>query len=220
MFSPPTNTLLLYLRPALLNFDKMKQSGKELVFTELQRSIDEFIKSDLRGNYTRIRLSPWLIDSRPLRWCGYEVEPLYTYMINLREGVDGLWGNLNRKLLVSIEKSKREGVSVELGDQEDLEFLRKALYSRFEEQGLRPEKEYYKDYFSDLYNSFYPQNMKIFIAKRNGERVGGLVVLCYKDWAALWIGIPKTSLREIYPNDLAQWEAIRWACEQGLNIVR
>jgi len=55
--------------------------------------------------------------------------------------------------------------------------------------------------------------MKIFIAKRNVERVGGLVVLCYRDWAALWIGIPKTSLKGIYPNDLAQWEAIRWACE-------
>jgi len=97
------------------------------VFTEFQHSIDEFIKSELRGNYTRIRLSPWLIDSRPLRWCGYEIEPLYTYMINLQEGVDGLWGNLNRKLRVSIEKSKRGGVSVELGDREDLEFLRKAL---------------------------------------------------------------------------------------------
>ena len=215
IFSPPPKTLLLYLGPAFVNFENLKQSRRESLFTEFQLSVDEFIKSDLRGNYTRIRLSPWLIDSRPLRWCDYEIEPLYTYMINLQGGVDNLWSNLNRKLRVSIEKSKREGVSVELGDAEDLEFLRKALYSRFEEQGLRPEKEYYKDYLSDLYNSFYPQNMKIFIAKRNGERVGGLVVLCYKDWAALWIGIPKTGLKGIYPNDLAQWEAIRWACENG-----
>ena len=104
---------------------------------------------------------------------------------------------------------------MEMGDAEDLEFLRESLYSRFEEQGLKPEKEYYKDYLFELYDAFYPQNMKIFIAKYREERVGGLVVLCYKDWAALWIGIPKISLKGIYPNDLAQWEAIKWACENG-----
>jgi len=57
--------------------------------------------------------------------------------------------------------------------------------------------------------------MKIIVAKYNGERVGGLVVLFYKNWSALWIGIPKTDLKGIYPNDLAQWEAIKWACQNG-----
>ena len=215
VFSPPPRTLLLYLGPAFTNFQKLKQSRRETLFTEFQAAVDEFIRSELRGNYTRIRTPPGLLDSRPLKWCGYDVDPLYTYFIDLSKGIDFVWSNLNRKLRVSIEKTRREGVSVEIGDKEDLEFLRTSLYSRFEEQGLKPQKEYYKGYLSDLYNAFYPQNMKVFIAKLHEERVGGLVVLCYKNWSALWIGIPKTNLKGIYPNDLAQWEAIRWACEQG-----
>jgi len=215
VFSPPPKTLLLYLGPAFVNFQKLKQSVRESLFVEFQAEVDEFIASELRGNYVRVRTSPWLLDSRPLRWAGYEVEPLYTYMIDLTKGVEHVWSNLNRKLRVSIEKTRREGVSVEMGDKEDLEFLRNALAARFEAQGFKPQKDYYKAYLHDLYETFHPQNMKIFIAKHGGERVGGLVALCYKDWAALWIGVPKTDLKGIYPNDLALWEAIKWACEHG-----
>jgi len=215
VLSPPPKTLLLYLGPALVNYDRMKQSKRESIFAEFQKKVDEFIVSELKGDYIRIRTAPGLIDSRPLKWGGYEVEPLYTYIINTAKGIKHVWSGLNRKLRVSIEKTKREGVMVEIGDKEDLEFIRESLYTRFEKQGLKPRKDYYKWYLNELYNKFHPKNMKIFIAKYKGERVGGLIVLCYKDWSALWIGIPKTELKGIYPNDLAQWEAIKWACESG-----
>ena len=218
VFSPPSNALLLYLGPAFVNFDRMKQSKRESLFTEFQTEMDEFITSELKGNYARIRTAPGLLDSRPLGWAGYEVEPLYTYVIDIAEGVEHAWNGLNRKLRVSIEKTKREGVTVEMGDKADLEFIRSSLATRFEKQGFKPQKDYYKAYLADLYNAFYPENMKIFVAIYKGERVGGLVVLCYKDWSALWIGIPKTEIQGIYPNDLAQWEAIRWACEHGFKF--
>ena len=32
----------------------------------------------------------------------------------------------------------------------------------------------------------------------------------------LWVGIPKTDLVGISPNDLIQWEAIKWAQTNGL----
>jgi len=215
VFSPPPKALLLYLGPTFVDYGKLKQSRKETLFTEFQNEVGKFIASELKASYIPIRTSPGLLDSRPLKWAGYEVRPLYTYMMHLNKNIDVLWKEFNRKLRVSIEKSRREGVKVELGNKDDLEYLRKALYSRFEEQGLKPQKDYYRDYLYDLYELFYPENMKIFIAKYNGERVGGLVVLCYKEWSALWIGIPKTNLKGIYPNDMAQWEAIKWACEHG-----
>ena len=162
-----------------------------------------------------VKITPYILDSRPLRWNGYDVVPLYTYFINLTGGVESVWKNLNRKLRVSIEKTRKEGVVIEDGDFEDLEFLRLSLYERFLEQGLKPKKDYYKRYLEEIYKAFYPSNMKIIVAKYNGERVGGLVVLFYKNWSALWIGIPKTDLKGIYPNDLAQWEAIKWACQNG-----
>ena len=212
-FSPPPRLLLLYLGPAFIDYQKLKQSRKESIFLEFQRSVDEFIKN-LKCGYVRIRTPPGLIDSRPLKWSGYRVDPLYTYVIKLYD-TEEVWRNLNRKLRTGIERTKKEGVKVELGDKEDLEYIRVSLYERFKKQGAKPKKSYYKEYLQELYNQFYPDNMKIFIARYKGESVGGLVVLCFKDWSALWIGIPKTEIRGIYPNDLAQWEAIKWACKSG-----
>ena len=58
-------------------------------------------------------------------------------------------------------------------------------------------------------------NMKIYIAKYKGEKVGGTISLCYKDIMYLWVGVSKSDLKGISPNDLTQWEAIKWACNNG-----
>jgi len=214
-FSPPSRALLLYMGPAFVRYNSLKQSRRETTFLEFQNAVDKFIRDELRCGYVRVRTSPELIDCRPLKWSGYDVEPLYTYVIDLAKGVDGVLRNLNRKLRAGIEKTRKEGVKVEQGDKEDLEHLRILLYERFVKQGRKPKRSYYKSYLRDIYRRFYPDNLRIFVARYKGETVGGLVVLCFKDWSALWIGIPKIELKGIYPNDLAQWEAIKWACENG-----
>jgi len=215
VFSPPPKTLLLYLGPVISNYEKLKQSRRETLFMEFQRSIDEFIMSELNSNYIRIRTPPGLLDFRPLKWAGYNIEPHLTYIIDLKSGLDSVWENFNRKLRVAIEKTRREGIKVELGNSSDLEYLRKAICDRFREQGFKVSKNYYKNYLEQLYRKYYPNNMKIFVAKYKTEDVGGFILLHYKDRATLWIGIPKTSLKGVYPNDLAQWEAIKWAYENG-----
>jgi len=213
-FSPPPKALLLYLGPVIANYETLKESKKVGLFYNFQKEVDEFLFSELNANYVRVRTSPYF-ECRPLLWSGYDVKPLYTYMIRLEKDPEVLWKKLNRKTRVNIEKTKREGVTIEMGEYDDLAYLRSALYSRFEEQGFRPTKDYYKSYLEELFKTFYPENMKIFVAKQNGERIGGLVTLHYRKWAGLWIGIPKTKLTGIYPNDLAQWEAIKWACNEG-----
>jgi len=213
-FSPPPKALMLYLGPVIANYETLKQSKKVSFFYNFQKEVDEFVFSELNANYTRIRTSPYL-ECRPLIWCGYDAKPFYTYMIRLEKNPEVLWKRLSRKTRVNIEKTKREGVIVEMGDYNDLDFLRTALYSRFEEQGFKPTRDYYRKYLDELYRAFYPENMKIFVAKQNEERIGGLVTLNYRKWTGLWIGIPKTKLAGIYPNDLTQWEAIKWACNEG-----
>jgi lipid II:glycine glycyltransferase (peptidoglycan interpeptide bridge formation enzyme) len=57
--------------------------------------------------------------------------------------------------------------------------------------------------------------MKIFIARYQGEKVGGMISLCYKDIMYLWVGVPKCDIKGVSPNDLVQWEAMKWACDNG-----
>jgi hypothetical protein len=211
--SPPPKAYLLYLGPVIRDYEILKQDKKENIFIQIQEEVDRFLFKELKCNYVRIRSSPGLFDSRPFRWAGYHIEPYYTYRLDLTKGLDNTWEQFDRKLRVDINRAKREGVTVEEGNEGDIEFILSSLSRRFKEQGFTPSD--YSEYLSELYNKFYPREMKIYIAKYKGNKVGGTISLFYRDIMYLWVGIPKADLKGISPNDLVQWEAINWACNNG-----
>jgi len=212
--SPPPKSYMLYLGPVIADYDDLKQDKKESTYLHIQEELDKFIFERTGCKYSRIRTSPGIYDSRPLRWSGYSVDPLYTYRIDLTKGIDSVWEQFDRKLRVEINKAIREGITVRTGNKDDLEFIHDSLYKRYIEQGLSPVN--YKKYLLDLYQRFYPENLKIFVAEYKGQRLGGTINLCYKNGMYLWVGIPKIDLPGLSPNDLVQWEAIKWASANGL----
>jgi lipid II:glycine glycyltransferase (peptidoglycan interpeptide bridge formation enzyme) len=212
--SPPSRSYMLYLGPVIADYTSLKQDKKESIYLQIQEEMDNFIFKIKGCKYARIRSSPGLYDSRPLRWSGYTVDPLYTYRIDLTKGIDYVWEQFEGKLRVKINKSIKEGVTVRLGDKEDLEFVHNLLYNRYTQQGIQPID--YKKYLLDIYQQFHPDNLKIFIAEYKGQRISGTVNLCWKNIMYLWVGVPKTELSGISPNDLINWEAIKWAQMNGL----
>jgi hypothetical protein len=211
--SPPSQSYLLYLGPVIAGYDSMKMDKKESVFLHVQEEINRVVFSDLGCKYFRVRSSPGIYDSRPLRWTGFIIEPHYTYRIDLSKGSEHVWNRFDRKLRVDINRATKEHVEIHQGDLEDLMFVADSLSRRFYEQGFTPNN--YREYLTDLFRAFYPNNLKIFIAHYNGQRIGGMVTLCFKQVIYLWIGIPKSQITGISPNDLVQWEAIKWGCENG-----
>jgi hypothetical protein len=214
--SPPSRSYMLYLGPVLAGYESMKQDKKESTYIQVQQELDTYIFGTKGCKYARIRSAPGLLDSRPLRWSGYTVEPLYTYRIDLTHGISHVWDQFDRKLRVDIHKSQREGVTVRTGELDDLEFIHDSLYTRYINQGIPPLN--YKKLLQELYKKFYPAHLKIFIAEYNGKRIGGTINLVFKNGMYLWVGIPKTGLVGISANDLVQWEAIQWAQTQGLTF--
>jgi hypothetical protein len=212
--SPPSRAYMLYLGPIIANYESLKQDKKESTYIQIQQEIDNYIFKIKGCKYARIRSSPGLYDSRAFRWSGYTVEPYYTYRIDLTKGIDNVWEQFDRKLRVEINKTERDGVTIRTGDKQDLEFIHDSLYNRYIEQGIKPVN--YKKYLSAIYNKFYPDNLKIFVAEYQGKRIGGTINLSYKNIMYLWVGIPKSELVGISPNALIQWEAIKWAQMNGL----
>jgi hypothetical protein len=213
--SPPSRSYMLYLGPVLTDYLSMKQDKKESTFIQVQQEIDRYIFETLGCKYARIRSSPGLYDSRPLRWSGYTIEPFYTYRIDLTKGIAPVWEQFDRKLRVEINKAEREGVTVRTGDRDDLVFIHDLLYKRYLDQGLKPAD--YKNFLLDIYEKFYPDNLKIFVAEHNGKRIGGTINLHFKNIMYLWVGVPKAGLAGISVNDLVQWDAIKWAQAAGLD---
>lgn len=215
VFSPPPYVAVPYLGPAIVDYDKLKQDKKEFIFWEFQKKVDEYLKYELRPTYIQISLTSDLLDTRPFKWAGYNVEPKYNYIFDLSKGADSLWANFKKNLRQNINRAKRRGIyAEESSKKEDLEWIFETTMKRYNEQG----KVFYpsKDYLLDLYDTFYPQNMKIFVAMYNGEVVSGLVDLYYKNKVVSWLGNIKVNLKRVTPNEVLQWEAIKSAIEHDM----
>jgi hypothetical protein len=215
-YSPPTKAYLVYLGLIIVDYESLKQEKKENRFIQIQEEVDKFLFENNKCIVSRIRTSPGILDSRPLRWNGYHIESLYTYRIPLTKGVKIVWENLDGPLRISIKKAIRDGVTVRLGNWEDIEYIHNAMSKRYLQQGFKSRNNL--KYLRSLYDIFYPENLKIFVAEYKGERVGGEISLFYKDVMYHWIGAPKSSLVGISPNDLVLWEAIKWSIEHDFKI--
>jgi len=212
-FSPPSKTYLLYLGPVICDYDNLKQDKRESLLLELQEGVDKLLVSEIGCHYIRIRPSPGIYDARYLQWTGYMVSPQYTHRFELSDGLEKIWSGFDRKLRTNINKAERAKIEVKEGNLEDLLAIAGKLDRRFKEQGI---KSYdYTGYLTDLYNKFSPEHLKVFTAYYNGERAGGMVALCYNRILYAWIGIPKADVPGLSPNDLVQWEAIKWASAHG-----
>jgi hypothetical protein len=212
--SPPSRSYMLYLGPVIAEYESLKQDKKETLYIQIQQETDKYLFETQGCKFARIRSSPGLFDSRPLSWSGYTVQPYYTYRINLTKGSNFVWEQFDRKLRVEINKAVREGVTVRSGDKDDLVFIHDLLFKRYVEQGFKPVN--YIPFLLDLYEKFYPDKLKIFVAEYNGQKIGGTINLCFKNIMYLWVGIPKTDLVGISVNDVIQWEGIKWAEANGI----
>jgi len=212
-FSPPIKSYMLYLGPLIADYGSLKQDKKESIYLQIQQEMDTYIFKTKGCKYARIRSSPGLYDSRPLQWSGYTIDSNYTYRIDLTRGIDFVWEQFEKKVRVDINKAIREGVTVREGDEEDLEFIHDSLDKRYTAQGQKPTD--YRKYLRSIYQQFYPDNLKIFVAEYKGQRIGGAINLCFKKIMYGWVGLPKTDLVGLSPNVLIQWEAFKWAQKNG-----
>ncbi len=73
VFSPPPHAALFYLGPVMAGYDTLKQEKRENNYIEFQKSVEHFIKNDLKAHYISISLSPALQDPRPFTWSGYQL---------------------------------------------------------------------------------------------------------------------------------------------------
>lgn len=205
-FSPPPRCLLLYLGPVFCGWDELKQEKRESLYIKIQKEIDTFIFSDIGCSYVRIRTAPGIYDSRPLKWSGYSVEPLYTYRLDTCRGIEVIQEGCDRKVRANVRKAQKEGLMIEDGTEQDIPFILESLKKRYEQQGFVASD--YESYVRDLYEKFSPDHMHIYIATLNGMKLSGMITLTYNNVNYMWLGVPKNTSTNLSPNDLIQWEAI------------
>jgi len=214
-FSPPPSVAIPYLGPVIENYEKYKQSKKESIEKNFLRSIDHYIFSQLNCGFTSFSLT-LNHDPRPYKWANYQLDPIFDYHIDINQNITSIWQNMDANLKGHIKRTEKNGIYIENGSKEDLIDIYHSLARRYREQ-KRPITVSI-EYLSELFDTFSPTNLQVFVAKQNGNTVGGIITLSYKDHVLYWIGGAKPASANFSPNDLAQWEAIKFANSHGYKI--
>jgi len=191
----------------------LKSHRRESNFIHFQNKVNDFIFKELKPNYINIVLPPNLLETRPFIWTNYEVKPLYNYIIDLTNGEKYVWSRFEKNLRNGITKTVRNDVIVEESGVDGLTSIYDNFSRRYQEQNRKPPIS--RDYLLDVYDTFHPGNLKIFVSRFNGKIVGGTINLYYKQNFLCWIGSAKTSISGLYINDLNQWISLKWACKNN-----
>jgi lipid II:glycine glycyltransferase (peptidoglycan interpeptide bridge formation enzyme) len=214
-FSPPPSTAIPYLGPVIENYDNYKQSKKESMDKNFQRNADHFISTQLHCGFTFLSLTA-NHDPRPYKWANYQLDPIFDYHIDITRDIESIWQNMDANLKGHIKRTEKNGIYIENGSKNDLIDIYNSLVRRYREQ--KRSVTVSKDYLTELYDTFSPINLQVFVAKQNGDTVGGIITLSYKDRVLYWIGGAKPASVNFSPNDLAQWEAIKFGHSRGYKI--
>lgn len=141
------------------------------------------------------------------------MKPRFNYIIDLGKGIDCLWKQFKGSLRKKINTAEEKGVSVEEGSKKDLEYIYKYYYETFESQGLGI--NFSKEYLFDVYDAFYPHNLKVFVARYQGEFASGMIATCFRNIFSDWRSCVFPDLKTIPSNDLLHWETMKWAINNG-----
>jgi lipid II:glycine glycyltransferase (peptidoglycan interpeptide bridge formation enzyme) len=136
-----------------------------------------------------------------------------TMIIPLEQDEETLLMDMKSKTRYNVRLAGRRGVEVRRGSLKDLDLL----YRMYAETSVRDGFVIrHKAYYADAWGSFIEAELaQPFIAEVEGQPVAGMIAYRFGDTVYYLYGMSIDKHREKMPNYLLQWEAMRWAKEQG-----
>ncbi len=139
------------------------------------------------------------------------VQPRTTIVVDLTPDLATIATRQKPKWRYNIGLAARRGVTVRQGSTADLaifyELLRQTgQRDRFAIHSLA----YYQEFFRHL-----GDQARLFLAEYQGKILAGIVITVFGRQAIYMYGASSGEQRNLMPNHLLQWEAMKWAREQG-----
>lgn len=142
------------------------------------------------------------------------IQPRRTILLDLEPSEETLLAQMKEKWRYNVRLAGRKGVTVRVA--ETLDDVR-AWYQLLR---MTSERDAFGIHGLDYYLRTWeilPEHSKarLFLAEHNGQLLAGIFVGIYAQQAIYLYGASNNEQRQLMPNYLLQWEAIRWARQQG-----
>ncbi len=142
------------------------------------------------------------------------IQPLRTIVLDLLPDEDTLLAHMKEKWRYNIRLAGRKGVQVQLAQTvEDV----RSWYHLLQTTSIRDSFAIHTlEYYLRAWQIFSPPNQaQLFLADYNGQLLAGIFVGLMAKQAIYLYGASSNEQRQLMPNYLLQWEAMRWAKRQG-----
>ncbi|MFC6716051.1 lipid II:glycine glycyltransferase FemX [Natrialbaceae archaeon GCM10025810] len=210
--SPPPPIHTLQLGPATLNLETMKcrkaEQRRRAFLEQCLTWADEVIDPD----HVLIRTDPRFTDIRPLTWNGFEVNPYYTYFVDLTRSETDLLAAFTRDARSNITNTDADAYEIKVGHKRDFQQIISQVERRLDAQNASlgiPSA-----IITDLYDSLPTGTLRPYICRSDGEYVSGIITLESDTRIYRWQGGVKADA-DIPASELLDWYVIRAGIRQG-----
>jgi lipid II:glycine glycyltransferase (peptidoglycan interpeptide bridge formation enzyme) len=142
------------------------------------------------------------------------VQPVRTILLDLAPDEATLLAHMKEKWRYNLRLAERKGVKVrEARTREDVH----AWYALMQTTSERDHFGIHTlDYYLRAWHTFAPRRQaRLFLAEYGGQVLAGIFVALFARQGIYLFGASGDEHRNLMPNYLLQWEAIRWAKQQG-----
>ena len=210
-YSPLPGFRVYNMGPVPLNDGKLKRRKRDRRHRRFIAAALEWVDERESPRYWTIRTTCGYEDVRPFSWNGFEVEPRYTYIVDIDQSPDELLSQFSSDLR---RKLRREyDVDYEITeDHSAIDQIVELTRERHREQG-----EHYPitgAYVRDLADRLPEGTIRPYVCRIDGELAGGLIDVESEETAGAWIANGKTDA-PIPVNDLLEWRVCLDAMDRG-----
>lgn len=211
-FSPPPKCAIPYMGP-IFRYLSSRQSSIEKLHNNIIDKALHFLVDDLNSDYVSIKTPKHMLDVRAFLWGSLKARPNYTYTIPIERSTTSLFEGLSSVTRTRIRRAqKEERFQIRKGDVTDFKTLIRMTIDRYQEQGkvFGPSSEYLMKIFES-----FPDNIDVVKLVYDGEIIGGLILLKYREVVAHWLAgtTPRKKIRGA--NELLHWWVIENYKEKG-----
>ncbi len=141
------------------------------------------------------------------------IQPQRTLVVKLDAEPDEILMRMKSKTRYNIRLAGRKDVTVRRGDERDLPAFYNLMEATAERDGFGIHSQ---AYYRAAHELFLPSGHGcLLLAEYQGQLLAGLVAFAFGDTAIYMYGASSDEHRNRMPTYFLQWEAMRWAQEQG-----
>jgi len=154
-----------------------------------------------------------MLADRGWRFSPEQIQFRNTVLLDLAPNEDELLAGMKQKTRYNVRLAMRRGVQVRSGTEADLKLFYDLYAETAQRDGfpIRPAEYYY-----DAWGTFLQaEKACLLLAEVEGDAVAGLILFTFGPMAWYMYGASSDRHRNLMPNNLLQWEAIRCARSAG-----